>query len=81
MGYHKLSELVFGKAELGGLSANSLLSRFIVIYGLLTVTPIAFLSVTIYQENIILKLVVLSALLLFSIFSLFTKRKKEFLKK
>jgi len=81
MGSHKLSELVFGKAELGGLSAKSLLSRLVVIYGLLTVVPVAFLSLSIIQENIILKLVVLTILLLITIFSLYPKRKKEFLRK
>ncbi len=80
MGSHKLSELVFGKAELGGLSAKSLISRLVVIYGLLTAVPVAFLSLSINQENMILELVVLAALLLFSIFSLYPKRKKEFLR-
>jgi hypothetical protein len=81
MGSHKLSELVFGKAELGGLSANSLLSRLVVTYTLLTVVPVTFLVLSISQEYIVLKLVVLAALLLFSLFSVLTKRKREFMKK
>ncbi len=80
MGSHKLSELVFGKAELGGLSVNSLLSRFVVIYALLTIVPVSFLAVSINQENTVLKLAVLAALLLISFFSVLTKRKREFMK-
>ena len=80
MGSNKLSELAFGKAELGGLSANALLSRLIAIYGLLTVVPIAFLAASISQEYAVLKIVVLVALLLVSFFSILTKRKREFMK-
>ena len=80
MGSHKLSELVFGKAELGGLSTNSLLSRLAVIYIFLTILPVTFLAVSIGQENTVLKLLVLAALLLISIFSISTKRKREFIK-
>ena len=80
MGSHKLPELVFGKAELGGLSTNSLLSRLAVIYIFLTILPVTFLAVSIGQENIVLKLLVLAALLLISIFSISTKRKREFMK-
>jgi hypothetical protein len=81
MGSHKLSELVFGKAELGGLSANSLLSRLVVTYTLLTIVPVTFLVLSISQEYIVLKLVVLATLLLFSLFSVLTKRKRESMKK
>ena len=80
MGSHKLSEIVFGKAELGGLSANSLLSRLVVTYTLLTIVPVTFLVLSISQEYMVLKLVVLAALLLFSLFSVITKRKREFMK-
>ena len=80
MGSHKLSELIFGKAELGGLSANSLLSRLVVIYTLLTIVPIIFLVFSFSQEYMVLKLVVLSTLLLFSLFSVLTKRKRDFMK-
>jgi hypothetical protein len=80
MGSNKLSELAFGKAELGGLSANALLSRLIAIYGLLTVVPIAFLAASISQEYVVFKIVVLVALLLVSFFSILTKRKREFMK-
>jgi hypothetical protein len=80
MGSHKLSELVFGKAELGGLSANSLLSRLVVTYTLLTIVPVTFLVLSISQEYMVLKPVVLAVLLLFSLFSVLIKRKREFMK-
>ena len=80
MGSNKLSELVFGKAELGGLNPNSLLTRLIVIYGLLTAVPAVFLIASISQDYTILKIVVLVALLPLSFYSILTKRKKEFMK-
>ena len=80
MGSNKLSELVFGKAELGGLSANALLSRLVIIYSLLTGVPVALLAFSISQEFTIAKIMVLAVLLVVTVFSILTKRKREFMK-
>jgi len=80
MGSNKLSELVFGKAELGGLSPNALLSRLVVIYGFLTGVPTALLVISITQEFTIAKIALIAALLVVTFFSVLTKRKGEFLK-
>ena len=81
MGVGKLSELVFGKAELGGLTARTLLGLLIVVYVVLTMVPTMFLIVSISQGYAASKIAVLVFLLLISAFSAITKRKREFMKK
>jgi hypothetical protein len=81
MGFSKLSELVFGKAELGGLTAPTLLRLLIVVYVVLTIVPIMFLIVSISQGYAASKIAVLVFLLLISVSSAITKRKREFIKK
>jgi hypothetical protein len=80
MGFGKLSELVFGKAELGGVSPRTLLTLLIVVYSLLTVVPTVFLTLSINQEYALSKIAVLTFLLLILFYSAATKRKREFMK-
>jgi hypothetical protein len=79
-GWGKLPELVFGKAELGGLSARSLLGLIVFVNVLLTVAPAAFIVVSNIQVHVEFKIAVLFLLILFSIFSITAKRKQEFMK-
>lgn len=79
-GWGKLPELVFGKAELGGLSARSLLGLIVFVNVLLTVAPAAFIVVSNFQVYVEFKIAVLFLLVLFSIFSITAKRKLEFMK-
>jgi len=80
MGSSKLSELVFGKAELGGLSPNSLIARLIFIFMLLTGVPTVLLSISISQEITATKIILLASLLMVSLLSIISKRKREFMK-
>ena len=80
MGTHKLPELVFGKAELGGLTSSTLLGLLIVIYVVLTVIPIMFLIVSVSQGYAASKIAVLIILLLTSAYGIMAKRKREFMK-
>ena len=79
-GWGKLAELMFGKAELGGLSARSLLGLIVFVNVLLTIVPAAFDVVSDLQVYVEFKIAVLSLLVLFSIFSGTSKRKLEFMK-
>ena len=79
-GWGKLVELVFGKAELGGLSARSLLGLIVFVNVLLTIVPAAFIVVSNFQVYAEFKIAVLFLLLLFSIFCGISKRKLEFMK-
>jgi hypothetical protein len=80
MGTHKLPELVFGKAELGGLTSSTLLGLLTVLYVVLTVIPITFLLVSVSQEYAAIKIAVLLILLLTSAIGIIAKRKREFMK-
>jgi hypothetical protein len=80
MGFGKLSELIFGKAELGGVKPRTLPILLIVTYGLLTVIPTVFLAILISQEYTLSKILVLVFLLLILACSVATKRKREFMK-
>jgi hypothetical protein len=46
----------------------------------LTIVPVTFLVLSISQEYMVLKPVVFAVLLLFSLFSVLIKRKREFMK-
>jgi hypothetical protein len=80
MGFGKLSELIFGKAELGGVKPRTLLTLLLVTYGLLTVIPTIFLALSASQEFTLFKILVLAFLLLFLSYSVATKRRREFMK-
>ena len=79
-GWGKLPELVFGKAELGGLSSRSLLGLIVFVNVLLTIVPAAFIIVSNFQVYVAFKIAVLFLLVLFSIFCGTVKRKLEFMK-
>ena len=79
-GWGKLVELVFGKAELGGLSARSLLGLIVFVNVLLTIVPAAFIVVSNFQVYAEFKIAVLLLIVLFSIFCGTSKRKLEFMK-
>jgi hypothetical protein len=79
-GWGKLVELVFGKAELGGLSARSLMGLIVFVNVLLTIVPAAFIVVSNFQVYVEFKIAVLLLLVLFSIFCGTSKRKLEFMK-
>ena len=79
-GWGKLSELVFGKAELGGLSSRSLMGLIVFVNVLLTIVPATFVVISNFQVYVEFKIAVLFLLVLFSIFSGTTKRKLEFMK-
>ena len=76
VGLGKLSELIFGKAELGGVKPRTLLISLIVTYGLLTVIPAVFLAFSISQEYTLSKILALVFLLLILACSVATKRKE-----
>ncbi len=80
MGFGKLSELVFGKAELGGVKPRTLLILLLVTYSLLTIIPTVLLAVSISQEFTLYKILLLAFPLLILFYSVATKRKKEFMK-
>jgi hypothetical protein len=80
MGFGKLSELIFGKAELGGVSPRTLLALLVVVYSLVTVVPTVVLTLSISQGYALPKIAVLSFLLLILSYSAATKRKREFMK-
>lgn len=79
-GWGKLVELVFGKAELGGLSARSLLGLIVFVNVLLTIVPAAFIVVSNFQVYAEFKIAVLLLIVLFSIFCGTSTRKLEFMK-
>ena len=80
MGFAKLSELIFGKAELGGVSPRTLLTLLVVVYNLLTVVPTIFLTLVTNQGYELSKIAVLAFMLSILIYSVATKRKREFMK-
>jgi|WetSurMetagenome_2_1015567.scaffolds.fasta_scaffold64496_2 hypothetical protein len=80
MGFGKLSELIFGKAELGGVSSHTLLTLLVVVYSLLTVIPTIVITLSIIQGYALAKTAVLAFLLIILFYSVATKRKKEFMK-
>ncbi len=80
MGFGKLSELIFGKAELGGVKPRTLLILLLVTYSLLTGIPTVFLAVSISQKYTLSKIIVLAVSLLILSFSAVAKRKREFMK-
>jgi len=79
-GWGKLAELVFGKAELGGLSSRSLMGLIVFVNVLLTIVPAAFIIASNFQVYVEFKIAVLLLVVLFSIFSITAKRKQEFMK-
>ena len=80
MGFGKLSELIFGKAELGGVTPRNLLILLLVTYSLLTAIPAVLLVFSMSEEFTLSKIIVLALLLLILSFSAATKRKREFMK-
>ncbi|MGD0071547.1 MAG: hypothetical protein ABSB71_08325 [Candidatus Bathyarchaeia archaeon] len=80
MGFGKLSELIFGKAELGGVKPRTLQILLVVTYSLLTVIPTVLLAVSINQEFTLYKILLLAFPLLILSYSVATKRKREFMK-
>jgi hypothetical protein len=66
--------LIFGKAELGGVSARTLLALLVAVYSLLTAVPTAFLALSIIQGYAAFKIVVLAFLMLILFYSLATKK-------
>jgi hypothetical protein len=79
-GWGKLPELVFGKAELGGLTTRKLFRLIIFVNILLTIIPAVYVAVSISQAYAESKIAVLVFLLLISILSITPKRKREFMK-
>jgi hypothetical protein len=77
MGLGKLSELIFGKAELGGVKPRTLLTLLLVTYGLLTVIPTVFLALSISQEFTLSKILVLAFPLLILSYSVTAKEKEN----
>lgn len=79
-GFGKLPELIFGKAELGGVKPRTLRSLLIFTYILLTAIPGTLLVFSISQEFAAAKILDLTSLIAFFAFSVATKRKGEFMK-
>jgi hypothetical protein len=77
MGFGKLPELVFAKAELGGVSPYTLLTLLVIAYILLTVIPSIFLAISISQGYAVSKSVVMPGLWLILFCSIAAKRKRE----
>ncbi|MGD0645240.1 MAG: hypothetical protein ABSA75_10070 [Candidatus Bathyarchaeia archaeon] len=80
MGFGKLSALIFGKAELGGVKPRTLLILLIVTYSLLTIIPAVLLAVSISEGYILSKILVLAFLIIILSCSIAAKRKREFMK-
>ena len=68
MGFGKLSDLFFGSGYIAGVNSSGGL-KLVFVYGLLGLVPIAFLTVSIIQEFVASKIVVLMFLLLLLFYS------------
>jgi Zn-dependent protease with chaperone function len=80
MGFGKLPELIFGKAELGGVKPRKLLILLLATYILLTAIPTALLILSISQAFALFKILLLACLIVIFSLSAATKRKREFMK-
>jgi hypothetical protein len=74
MGFGKLADLFFGDGYMAGVNSSVGL-KFVFVYGLLGLVPIAFLAVSIMQEFAVPKIVVLVFLLLLLVYSGSRKKK------
>ena len=69
MGFGRLSAWFFGNRQLKDLSNKTALAFVAIIYCLVAIIPAGFLAFSTFQEFTVLKIVVLSCLLLISIYS------------
>jgi len=76
MGFGKLADLFFGDGYMAGVSSSGRL-KFVFVYGLLGVVPMAFLVVSVMQEFAVPKIVVLGFLLLFLLYSGSRKKPRD----